>query len=482
MSNNDKTCVDLAELVNSKHPRKTVIAPVETSATSSRAYSSGEQFFINDVLREATTDIEQGDTLTLNTNYKNADPVTTSIQNLSNYVTSDAAITSKTFAPVISITDGLPINANDVKVKIEPQQAGSGTPSPSNVRAISGWSSAKVLKLGKNLCSSLEIGGWNANGEKYTTNNRARNNQIIKLLPGTYVFTLKSYSGKAVNCAYSLWKNSDYTNGTNNRLYDSGWKNDRTTFTLTETSFISFLFRYSDDSTISDLSDIYIQIEKGSVPTAYEPYKGNDYTIDLNGTRYGGTLDVTSGQLTVNRSYVEFDGSNDEAWALEGSGNHFRLKCTGTPLPGVKPPASSDDTFNAISNKYEVTSANNTYTHGAEGFGLSTDGVVLYVYDASISDTISLSDWTTALASNPIQIVYELATPTTVQLTAQQIKLLLGNNTLFADTGDISLDYAARSLSNIVEMVEDKLDIATLKSVVAASSDFADFKTKVAAL
>lgn len=87
MSNNDKTCVDLAELVNSKHPRKTVIAPVETSATSSRAYSSGEQFFINDILREATTDIAQGDTLTLNTNYKNADPISTSIGNLTNQVT-----------------------------------------------------------------------------------------------------------------------------------------------------------------------------------------------------------------------------------------------------------------------------------------------------------------------------------------------------------------------------------------------------------
>lgn len=90
MSNDpNRTMVDFTELVKEKFTMRKDIAPVETSTTASQAYTTGEQFYFNDILREATTDIAQGDTLTLNTNYKNADPVTTSIQNLSNQVKSD---------------------------------------------------------------------------------------------------------------------------------------------------------------------------------------------------------------------------------------------------------------------------------------------------------------------------------------------------------------------------------------------------------
>ena len=35
------------------------------------------------------------------------------------------------------------------------------------------------------------------------------------------------------------------------------------------------------------------------------------------------------------------------------------------------------------------------------------------------------------------KLVYELATPTTIQLTPTAVKSLLGTNNLFADTGDV---------------------------------------------
>jgi hypothetical protein len=42
-----------------------------------------------------------------------------------------------------------------------------------------------------------------------------------------------------------------------------------------------------------------------------------------------------------------------------------------------------------------------------------------------------------------VQLVYELATPQTYQLTAQQLKTLLGQNNVWADAGDISVKYNA---------------------------------------
>lgn len=88
MSNPNKNMPDFAELIKDKFTMRKDIAPVETSSTASRAYSAGDKFYYNNLLQKATTDIAQGDTLTLNTNYKNADPVTTTIQNLSTQVTS----------------------------------------------------------------------------------------------------------------------------------------------------------------------------------------------------------------------------------------------------------------------------------------------------------------------------------------------------------------------------------------------------------
>ena len=77
------------------------------------------------------------------------------------------------------------------------------------------------------------------------------------------------------------------------------------------------------------------------------------------------------------------------------------------------------------------------------------------------------------------QVVYELATPITVQLTATEVALLYAYNTLWADTGDLALTYDA---SGVLRIANGKLDIDTFKSIVASSSDFADFKSKVAAL
>ena len=47
------------------------------------------------------------------------------------------------------------------------------------------------------------------------------------------------------------------------------------------------------------------------------------------------------------------------------------------------------------------------------------------------------------LANNSYHFFYYLATPFTVQLAPQQIKTLLGQNNIWADTGDVSVDYRA---------------------------------------
>jgi hypothetical protein len=47
------------------------------------------------------------------------------------------------------------------------------------------------------------------------------------------------------------------------------------------------------------------------------------------------------------------------------------------------------------------------------------------------------------MSDNNVQVVYPLATPLTVQLTPSQMQTLLGTNHIFADTGDVAVEYLA---------------------------------------
>ena len=63
---------------------------------------------------------------------------------------------------LVSFSDGADMPAISVIAHIEPVQSGTGTPSPDNVRQISGWESVSVYVTGKNWCNpqdTIDLGG-----------------------------------------------------------------------------------------------------------------------------------------------------------------------------------------------------------------------------------------------------------------------------------------------------------------------------------
>lgn len=49
---------------------------------------------------------------------------------------------------------------------------------------------------------------------------------------------------------------------------------------------------------------------------------------------------------------------------------------------------------------------------------------------------------------NGIYVCYELATPTTVQLSATEVERLIGQNNIWADTGDVTVEVTGGTLFN----------------------------------
>ena len=178
----------------------------------------------------------------------------------------------------------------------------------------------------------------------------------------------------------------------------------------------------------------YGQIEIGATATSYEPYQGHTITTTLPQTVYGGTLDVVSGVLTVTHVFKTFDGSSDEVWNKYGTGMRFTIEVSDY----TSPLASIVDTN--IKANYLRTIAKSG--QGAAQWVISGGDTDYHVLMVNVGIE-SITDMRAYLAENPLEVVYPLATPTTITLTPTQIDSLLGSNNVWADSGDVTVEYIA---------------------------------------
>ena len=155
----------------------------------------------------------------------------------------------------------------------------------------------------------------------------------------------------------------------------------------------------------------------------FVPYNGYQVTVNLGGTYYSGTLDVVSGVLTVDRAYVEFDGSSDEHWEVANQGKRID---TNDIIAVVKKVSSG--MANIISNQFVAETSPRTYQGN---IGISVDGSG-WLGIADGTNNMTVASWTTYLSNNPLQVVYELATPQSIQLSPTMVKALVGENHLSA--------------------------------------------------
>lgn len=302
------------------------------------------------------------------------------------------AIIAEASGALASFTDG----ADDRPMKslvahIEPVQKGSGDPSPDNIRPITGWTGMKVSRTGKNLanqlaCLNYSSGkvSWDETMQAVKFSDYVANSSktvICKIgKPGVIRVSYDvRHDGNQVGDREVILVN--YTDGTTKKVTrnDSAIGEWRHVSFSTDSSKIvdtvSYGYYYSSAGFPGYIKNV--QVELGTVETDYEPYSGDVYNITFPseaGTVYGGTLDVISGLLTVDRAIIA--SYNGEALTSEWISDRDVYVSGATPATGA-------------------------------------------------------------------QVVYKLADPITYQLTPQEVKTLLGQNYVFADTGDVDVTYQA---------------------------------------
>lgn len=343
---------------------------------------------------------------------------------------------------IASFSDGSANPLVNLKIAINPVQAGSGDPSPSNPRTISGWTGAKVNVCNDNLFDEVwELGVINTtNGENAASTTSIRTKNFIPLKGGTtYNFSWATQSLYMLIFAYKSDKSFS--------RYISAITANPSNITLTENEeFVRF---YTYNNTVEPAN---MKIEVGTTTTAYEAYNGTTVPVSWQteaGTVYGGELDVTSGVLTVDR--VKITLRNSTTLSFPQSGAIWLLP------DDVIVPTQSLAKYVLSSHYKSITQA----TQDDNSICKTQGNKVIRINDSVNATSLQdYKDYVEAQYNNgtPVEIVYQLAEPVTYQLTPTQVSSILGTNNIWADTGNINYCKYQRDLNICINNIIDQLN------------------------
>ena len=196
----------------------------------------------------------------------------------------------------------------------------------------------------------------------------------------------------------------------------------------------------------------YGKCEQASTPTPSAPVDimcnngtlkvgRESYPIPLGQTVYGGTLDVTTGKLTVDRAMVDLGAKN---WYPATAAGHTRFRTSITDIERISSP---NIVAPMLCSAYKTETANNTYT-GKQGISLQQNEADVYVYDAQ-RESMTTADFKTAMSG--VQLAYKLATPQTYQLTPQTVEMIAERSMFQSNAnGNIDITYYANGILKTV--------------------------------
>ena len=165
---------------------------------------------------------------------------------------------------------------------------------------------------------------------------------------------------------------------------------------------------------------------------AYDAAASPGLTAALPEAVYGGTLDWTTGVLTVTHRMIQLTGSSAEDWKKNGSGHYYARRFIESS-PGKT-------SLDGCCTHYRYANAYACIARSMQG---RDTHVWLMDADVPSVDDLRAHLAAQAAAGTPVTLVYPLLTPCTVQLPPQQLTLLKGSNALWSDTGDTAVTYIA---------------------------------------
>lgn len=323
--------------------------------------------------------------------------------------------------------------------QIEPVQAGSGDPSPSNVREITGRTSATILSEPSLLMPS-EANSETIAGVTFTSygNGMYRVQGTSTELTSSRIFSIPPFVFPDSN-EYKIYFNN--TNRNNELLlYFMNGSSVLEYWTCTNNRIINLPNSAVSGQTCNGIK-LYLKagftVDALIVPHVSKTAERTTTNVPLGQTVYGGTVDVVSGVLKITHAMADMGTLNWQRYDNVGTNPFFQYNMSGIKYGSNNSLVCSAFAFVRHSESrygFSRTEFSNEAENNAIGALQSNSGIV--VRADSYTNAAAFKT-----AMNGVQLVYELATPQTYNLTAQQVELLTGNNNVWADTGDITITW-----------------------------------------
>lgn len=381
----------------------------------------------------------------------------------------NALITETTAEATIATCDdaagGLPLKT--LTANIVPAQAGSGDPSPENVRPISGYTGVTVSRAGKNLLNGDNI-GLERDGERTHAWN------IGTGIPaGTHTFSCDvSGASNTRNVGVDFYTvrggerlgTVNIPSGTHGHFAALITLNKRVTYI--------HVYISSADASGAKITISNPMVEIGNVASEFEPYNGATYPVTFPseaGTVYGGTLTVNSdgsGTLTVTKKAQNLGSLT---WGY-GAPRFYSSAIANS----ITPTDTGD--LGAICDSYKL------YETGALA---NMPDFSFFVNSAKMSSTtkrvvVTDSRYTDAAAFKTavdgVYVVYTLATPITYALSAVEVaQMLSGVNNVWTDAaGTLNVEYYANTALYVEKIVNaQKRMITGVEESMTATKNYA---------
>ena len=153
------------------------------------------------------------------------------------------------------------------------------------------------------------------------------------------------------------------------------------------------------------------------------------HTVSLGQTVGNGVLNVTTGELTITHKIIDLGSLTWSTTGAKDGGFRFisnvidaKSAATDTSIPDI------------ICEIYEAVTPTATYNY-VVGVSVNRATQQLLAYD----EYATAAEFKAAVTGH--KVLYELATPITVQLTPEEVKAISGSNTVSANSGDIRVVY-----------------------------------------
>ena len=287
-----------------------------------------------------------------------------------------------------------------------------------NLCPISGRTGADIEHTGVNVWDEeWESGGYNISGKAWGDTYWRCKNPVDVVSGESYFFKRPS----TISTVYMYGYDSNMGNGTSLSLQSE---------VLTVPSGVSKVGFFFAKSAYGETYNHDISINYPSIDHDYHAYQGETISVSWEseaGTVYGGTLDVVSGELVVDRAMVDL-----------GTLSWYYVTNDGDPYYYTNLGNKKVNSLNMVCSAYKTASTTGTnYLYDME-VGASSSNIRVFVKDSRYTDA---QDFKTAVTGQTL--VYELSTPQTYQLTPQEVRTLLGTNNVWSDAGDVTVTYKA---------------------------------------